>query len=72
MLHPKKNIDIEVMEDNLMTYRVFVHNMDSPAKFTITYKKDKNQDKARLRLFVSFEEKEPRAGKCDEVFYTPS
>lgn len=73
VLYPKKHYELEVLENTLMTYRVLVKDMDSPARFTIGFDKTKETvDKPRLRMFTSFDDKEPHADKCLETFYFPA
>ena len=46
-IEEKKNYSIEVMPQNLMTFRVPAKNCNSPAKFTITFNGDADKKAAQ-------------------------
>lgn len=63
-------MSIELIPDNLMTFRVPVKGMLSPCKFHIVLKEeDKNKKKLTdFKVFISAEEKIPREGNCEHTF----
>jgi len=64
MLYHKKPLDMEVIEETLMTYRIQARGQMSPLKFKVFYKAmQAHSKKADLRIFVSTFHKEPSEAK---------
>ena len=73
-----KTYGIEVIPGNLMTFRVPVKNAYPPMRFNITYNDSEKNAKAKggrqnksLKVFVDQEEKEPKEGRCKDMYYAP-
>jgi len=65
-LQEQKKYDIDIMENELRTFRIQVKEMDSPAKISFNYNRLKPLQPSGLKIasplqvFISFSNKEPR------------
>ncbi len=74
MIYPKHPVEIEVLEETYMTYRVPCRGLGSPAKFKINYKSlvTQNGKRADLKVYVSTIYKEPYTVNDCKPYYNVS
>ena len=76
VLVENKTYNIEVLEEELRTFRIPVKDMLSPAKITFSYERFKTQNPlvkptSPLHVFLSLTNKEPRRNQCDFHYQAP-
>ena len=79
VLQEKKDVEVEINDEDLRTFKIPVQDMESPVKITFRYssnkdKKPPNAPKAspQLKVFVSQTIKEPKFGQCDASYTEPT
>lgn len=65
-LHPRYPLDIEIMEETLMSYKIVTKGQYCPMKVQIDYndKKQKGGGKGDLKIFCSAIHREPSEHEC--------
>ena len=65
----KKPVDVEVIQESYMTYKVLVRGQPSPAKFSVQYRElPAGTIRSDLKVFVSTTAKEPKEGNCSKYY----
>ena len=65
----KKPVDIEVVQESYITYKVLVRGQPSPAKFSVQYRElPAGTVRSDLKVFASTAAKEPREGNCAKQY----
>jgi hypothetical protein len=65
-LHPRYPVDIEIMEETLMSYKVITKGQYCPMKVHIDYndKKQRGGGRGDLKIFCSAIHKDPSEHEC--------
>jgi len=73
IIHPKKQVEIEVIPETLMSYRVSSRACLSPAKFTISQRAAPHSKffHTDLKVYLSTFHKEPKDGMCQKLYLNP-
>lgn len=69
-LIPRYPLEIEIMEETHMSYKVHAKNQYCPIRVSITYNdtKQKNQPRGDVKVYVSFTNKDPSEADCLRSF----